>query len=80
LADCYALLASIELGVLAPVEAMPKAKAAARRAAELDPSLAEAHASLGYAALWFDWDWTGAQQELSRAIELNPAYPTARQW
>ncbi len=79
-ADCYALLASIELGVLAPVEAMPKAKSAARRAAELDPSLSDAHASLGYAALWFDWDWTGARQELSRAMELNPAYPTARQW
>ncbi|MGH7865450.1 MAG: tetratricopeptide repeat protein [Candidatus Binataceae bacterium] len=80
LADCYALLASIELGILPPIDAMPKAKNAARRAAELDASLAEAHASLGYAALWFDWDWTAAHQEFSRAMELNPAYPTARQW
>ena len=80
LADCYALLASIELGILPPIEAMPKAKNAARRAAELDPSLAEAHASLGFAALWFDWDWAAADKELRRAIELNPAYPTARQW
>lgn len=80
LADCYALLASIELGILPPIEAMPKAKNAARRAAELDPSLAEAHASLGFAALWFDWDWAAAEKELRRAIELNPAYPTARQW
>jgi len=80
LADCQALLASIELGVLPPADAMPKAKAAAQRAVEIEPALAEAHASLGYAALWYDWNWPLAERELKRAIELNPAYPTARQW
>jgi tetratricopeptide (TPR) repeat protein len=51
---------------------MPKAKAAAMRAIELDDSLAEAHASLGYVKLTFDWDWTGAEREFRRALALNP--------
>jgi TolB-like protein len=56
----------------APLEVMPKAKAAAEKAIELDDSLAEAHASLGYAKLTFDWDWSGAEREFRRALELNP--------
>jgi tetratricopeptide (TPR) repeat protein len=50
---------------------MPKAKTAAMRAIELDDSLAEAHAALGYVKLTFDWDWAGAERELRRALELN---------
>jgi TolB-like protein/Flp pilus assembly protein TadD len=61
----------------APLEAMPKAKAAAARAIELDDSLAEAHASLGYVKLNFDWDWLGAEREFRRALELNPNLPRA---
>ena len=80
LADCHALLASIWLGAVPPIEAMPRAKAAARRALELDPSSAEAHASLGYAQLWFDWDWAAAERSFLRALELNPSYGPARQW
>jgi TolB-like protein/DNA-binding winged helix-turn-helix (wHTH) protein len=56
----------------APLEVMPKAKAAAAKAIELDDSLAEAHASLGNVKLAFDWDWPGAEREFRRALELNP--------
>jgi eukaryotic-like serine/threonine-protein kinase len=61
----------------APLEVMPKAKAAAVRAIELDDSLAEAHAALGYVKLNFDWDWPGAEREFQRAIALNPNLPRA---
>jgi eukaryotic-like serine/threonine-protein kinase len=61
----------------APLEVMPKAKAAAVRAIELDDSLAEAHAALGYVKLNFDWDWPGAEREFHRALELNPNLPRA---
>src|SRR5262249_9739791 len=56
---------------LPPVDALPKAKAAAQKALEIDEKLAEAHAALGYAA-FFDWDWVSAEREFKRAIELNP--------
>jgi tetratricopeptide (TPR) repeat protein len=59
---------------------MPKAKSAAMRALEIDGSLAEAHASLAFVRLYYDWDWTGAEREFRRAIELNPNYAPARQW
>ena len=54
-----------------PGEAMPKGKAAALRALELDDTLAEAHTSLGRIKFYFDWDWNGAEKALRRAIELN---------
>jgi TolB-like protein/DNA-binding winged helix-turn-helix (wHTH) protein/Flp pilus assembly protein TadD len=60
----------------APLDVMPKAKAAAMRAIELDDSLAEAHASLGYVRLTFDWDWPGAEGEFRKALELNPNLPS----
>jgi tetratricopeptide (TPR) repeat protein len=59
---------------------MERAKAEARKAIELDETLAEAHTSLGWVTFIYDWDWVGAERELSRAIELNPRYATARQW
>jgi len=78
-AHAYAELASAyydQSTVLrAPLEVMPKAKAAAIRALELDDSLAEAHGSLGYVKLLFDWDWPGAEHEFRRALELNPNLP-----
>jgi TolB-like protein/Flp pilus assembly protein TadD len=61
----------------APLEVLPKAKAAAARAIELDDSLAEAHASLGNVKLTFDWDWAGAEREFRKALELNPNLPQA---
>lgn len=79
LADCYVLLAG---NTMSSKEAMPKAKAAARKALELeqDNALAEAHASLAFAKMKYDWDRPGAEVEFKRAIELKPIYPTARQW
>ena len=80
IADCYAALASIQIGAMPPNDAMPKALAAAGKALELDPTLAEAHTSLGHARFWFEWNWPAAERSFKRALELNPAYATARQW
>ena len=60
-----------------PAEATAQARAAATKALELDDSLAEAHTSLGSIRLAYDWDWTGAEHEFKRAMELNPGYPLA---
>ena len=53
-------------------EAFPQAKAAAKRALEIDEGLADAHVALGWIGFWFDWDWAGAENHFKRAIELNP--------
>lgn len=78
LADSYALLGGY--GVTPQTESIPKARAAALKALELDSSLAEAHTSLALITENFDFDWPRAEQEYRRAIELNPSYATARQW
>jgi tetratricopeptide (TPR) repeat protein len=59
------------------VEALPEAKIASLKAIELDPSLAEAHVSLGHIRLWLDWDWQAAEREFKQGIALNPASPLA---
>jgi class 3 adenylate cyclase/TolB-like protein/Flp pilus assembly protein TadD len=56
-----------------PREAFPKAKAAALRALELDPDLAEAHAALAEIKLYYDWDWKGAEESFRHALALNPS-------
>ncbi len=61
-------------------ESMAKQRAAARKALELDESLAEAHTSLGLIAMNSDWNWVEAEREFKRAIELNPNYATAHAW
>jgi serine/threonine-protein kinase len=61
-----------------PREAIPKAKAAALKAIELDSTLAEAHDMLARVRTWGEWDWAGAEPEFQRAIELKPNYPDAR--
>jgi len=76
-ADCYVVLEDHRY--MAPSEAIPKAKAAVLKALEIDPNLAEAHADLG-TLKEFEWDWSGAEKEFKRAIELNPNYATARHW
>ena len=80
LADTYALMGDWEYGVLAPKEALPRAKAAAIKALELDNTLGEAHTSLAFLLDAFDWDVTSAETEFRRAIELNPGYATAHHW
>ena len=71
LADSYVQLGGW-LVYLPPSEAGPKAKAAATKARELDQSLAEAHAALARAQYYFGWDWSSAEREYKRAVELNP--------
>jgi len=80
LADTYALLGDWEYAVMTPREALPKAKAAAIKALELDRVLGEAHNSLAFVLDVFDWNFDSAGKEFQRAIELNPGYATAHQW
>jgi adenylate cyclase len=75
LADSYATLAFLDF--MAPHEAYPKAKEAARRALALDTKLAEAHTSLGLIRFQYDWDWNGSEAEFKEAIRLNPNYAPA---
>jgi TolB-like protein/DNA-binding winged helix-turn-helix (wHTH) protein/Tfp pilus assembly protein PilF len=78
LADSYNTLAFFT--VFPPREVMPKAKAAAVKALELDANLAEAHVSLGWAGFTYDLDWPAAGKHLERAVVLNPAYPLAHSY
>jgi TolB-like protein/Tfp pilus assembly protein PilF len=78
LADSYAVYSTYDM--LPPREATPKAKEAASRALALDDTLAEAHTALAYVKGLYDWDWSGAEREFKRAIELNPNYATAHHW
>jgi DNA-binding winged helix-turn-helix (wHTH) protein/TolB-like protein/tetratricopeptide (TPR) repeat protein len=80
LADSYALLGSMSNRVVPRREALPKALAAAHRALEIDDTIAEAHASLGFIKMHYQWDWAGGEREFQRAIALNPGYPTAHHW
>ena len=66
--------------ILPPTEAMPKAKEAARRAVELDDTLAEAHVELGNVASWYDYDWSLAEREFKRALELSPNYASSHEF
>jgi TolB-like protein/DNA-binding winged helix-turn-helix (wHTH) protein/Tfp pilus assembly protein PilF len=80
LADTYALLGDWQYAVMTPKQALPKAKAAATKALELDGALGEAHNSLAFCLDGFDWDFNSAGKEFQRAIELNPGYATAHHW
>jgi serine/threonine protein kinase/lipopolysaccharide biosynthesis regulator YciM len=77
LADAYSGLPGS--GLEAPNETIPKAKEAARKALELDDTLAEAHVSLATIEAQYDWDWSGGEKEILRAVELNPSYAYAYQ-
>ena len=78
LADALNLLGYYS--VLAPAKAFPRSRDAAQKALELDDSLAEAHCSLAFSCLLYDWDWQGAGEEFARTFELNPGYATAHHW
>ena len=77
LADCYNLMSAY--GVLSPIESVPVAKEAALKALEIDNTLAEGHEALAHVKMLYDWDWTGAEEEFKRAMDLNPNYATAHQ-
>lgn len=68
------------LGILPPGDTWGRGLKMAARAATLDDTLAEAHAALGFAQLCYEFDWSGGEKSLTRAIELNPHYATAHQW
>ncbi|MBP1610034.1 MAG: serine/threonine protein kinase with repeat, partial [Acidobacteria bacterium] len=77
-ADCYAGLS--DFSYLAPREAYPQTKAAAKKALQLDENLAGAHNSLALVASQYDWNWQEAAKEFKRAIALNPNYATVHSW
>jgi TolB-like protein/Flp pilus assembly protein TadD len=78
LADSYSLLQPY--GGASPTDSFPQAKAAAKKALELDDTLAEAHTSLAYVVEYYDFDLEQAVKEYERAIQLNPNYATAHHW
>ncbi len=78
LADCYTQLGWMRLR--APADTFPAAKAAAQRALDLDDTLAEAHSSLAWARILYDWAWAESEEALRRAVELNPNYAVAHMW
>jgi TolB-like protein/DNA-binding winged helix-turn-helix (wHTH) protein/Flp pilus assembly protein TadD len=80
LADTYALLGDWQYAVMTPAAALPRAKAAAIKALELDNRLGEAHTSLAFCLDGFDWDFESADREFQRGVELNPGYATAHHW
>jgi TolB-like protein/DNA-binding winged helix-turn-helix (wHTH) protein/Flp pilus assembly protein TadD len=80
LADSYALAGDWQYGVMTTKQALPRAKAAAMKAIELDDGLSEAHTSLAFCLDGFDWNWDAADKEFRRAIELTPGYATAHHW
>jgi len=65
---------------IAPTDAMPKAKASALRALELDEHLAQAHAALAYVHYFGDWDWAETERRFARALELDPNDSWSRRW
>lgn len=78
LGDAYNVLGYYNY--LPPRESYPKAKAAALQALHIDEALAQAHASLGYTRLFYEWDFRGSEASFRRAIELDPTYASAHQW
>jgi serine/threonine-protein kinase len=78
LSDAYSLLA--DYGLVKPADIMPAAESAARKALEIDPTLAEAHASLGLIRSLYAWEWAEAERHYRRAMDLNPGYATAHYW
>jgi len=77
-ADAYLILENLDLTPSS--EAFREAREAVAKALELDDSLAEAHATLGWIKMVNEWDWEGGRQQFLRAIDLNPGYATAHQW
>lgn len=77
-ADAYNVLA--QYGYMPPPEGMQKARAAADRAISLDPLSAEGHVSLAAVIEAYDWNWTAAEREYRRALQLNPWLPAAHLW
>jgi TolB-like protein/Tfp pilus assembly protein PilF len=78
LADCYNLVGIFQFR--AAHEVFPKAKEYAEKAVSLDDELAEAHASLAYTCMLYDWDWQRSEHEFKKALIINPSYAQAHLW
>jgi TolB-like protein/DNA-binding winged helix-turn-helix (wHTH) protein len=78
LADSLIAIGDVE--EVDPAAYLPRARDAALKALQLDPSLAEAHAALGMVACHYDYDWPTAEREYKKAFELNPSYASAHQY
>jgi TolB-like protein/Tfp pilus assembly protein PilF len=78
LADCWSLLGSWSM--VAPDEGCGKAKGLALQALQRDRGLAEAHASLAWATMWYEYDFSTAEREFAQSLELNPRYVTGHTW
>lgn len=78
LADFYIILGWYSY--VAPCESYPRAKAAATRALQIEPNLAEAHTAMGFISLLYDWEMRAAEKHFRRAIELNPGYAPGHHW
>ena len=79
LADCYNQQATLMVGTDSPQPFRAMAADSAIRALQIDPDLAEAHAALGYVK-HYTWQWSEAERELKRAVDLNPSNPLSRIW
>jgi len=80
LADVYALRGTFLYMAVPPKDVMPEGKAAALKALQLDPDLAEVHATLAYIEMTYDRNWQKSEVDFKRAIELNPSYAQAHHW
>lgn len=78
IADSLSVLALLEF--IPPKQAFPRARAAAERALGIENNSAEAHTSLGLVRFQYDWDWSGAEKEFKRAVEISPSYAPAHQF
>lgn len=79
LADCYGIIGAAIVGTVPAKDVAPQGEAAAMKAMEIDPTLAEAQTSLATVRLNYNWNWASAESGFKRAIELNPSYATAHQ-
>ncbi|HEV3456407.1 MAG TPA: protein kinase [Thermoanaerobaculia bacterium] len=80
LADSYAMMGYTAYSLMPPHQAMPRARAAAQRALEIDPELADAHACLGFVHTCYDWNWAAAEADFQRALALDPGGAMTHQW
>ena len=78
IADTFGLLGCY--GYMPPHQAYPRARAAAKKALEIDRELAEVYPSLGWIAMFYDWDWPAAEKLFLKAIQMKPDYPPAHMW
>jgi TolB-like protein/tetratricopeptide (TPR) repeat protein len=80
LADCYAQMGSIRVGMMKPLEALGHARSQLQRAFDLDETLADAHCTLALINSWYEYDWDGAKKEFQAALALEPGLITALLW